>query len=78
MDARWFKNAQIEKETRRKQVLSFNTAFEELLKLIREELVKKPSVRDYASPGWQNQQIAVNEYNQAIDDITSLIKHVEI
>lgn len=76
MDSRWFKNTTEPHETRTKQVLSYSTAFEELLKLIRSELVKKAAVRDY-SPGWESKQIAVNEYNQAIDDITALIKHVE-
>lgn len=57
-------------ESRKKQVKGFRYAFEELTKLV--EGRKKSPIRDYGS-GWEYRQIAVNEYNQALDDLISLI-----
>jgi hypothetical protein len=40
--------------------------------VIEQTLYKKESVRDYG-PGWAEKQIAVNEYNAALDDLLRLI-----
>lgn len=75
MDGRWFKGFDGEaKFQRQKEVLSYSKGFEELLKLL--EGLEKSSERDYG-PGWAEKQIAVNEYNQALKDLTALIKHVK-
>lgn len=76
MHTLWFKNAK-DKEKRLKEVQSYRNAFEELVVLLEENYKKKPSVREYSSPGWVQQQIAVNEYNQALDDLLSLLKHIK-
>lgn len=75
MDGRWFIGYDGEaKLQRQKEVLSYSKGFEELLKLL--EGLEKGSERDYG-PGWAEKQIAVNEYNQALKDLTALIKHVK-
>lgn len=57
-------------ESRKKQVKGFRYAFEELTKLLEDK--KKSPVRDYGQ-GWDHRQIAVNEFNQALDDLIKLI-----
>lgn len=75
MDSRWTKGFEGEaKAQRAKEVLSYNTAFRELLTLAK--ALKKNPVRDYG-PGWTEKQIAVNEYNAALEDLLNLIKHAE-
>lgn len=71
MDSRWFQGHSKDKEARRKQLKSFQTAFEELEKLLDKEV--KSTCRDYDSPGWQQKQIATNEYNACIADIKKLL-----
>lgn len=68
MDSRWLKVG-VSKEDHR----GYKNAFDSLSELITKELRKKEAVRDY-SPGWEFKQIAVNEYNQALEDILKVIK----
>lgn len=75
MDSRWTKGYEGEAKAQRvKEVLSYNTGFRELLTLAK--ALKKNPVRDY-NPGWAEKQIAVNEYNAALEDLINLIKHAE-
>lgn len=60
------------KEARIKEVQSFNHAFSELKEILEQHFLKKEAVRDYSS-GWEYQQIAVNEYNAALNDIIKLL-----
>lgn len=62
-----------DKEAREKQVRSYKNAFDDLRDILEKEYIKKPACRDYSDAGWHHQQIAINEYNQAIDDLLSLI-----
>lgn len=69
----WIKGLKGEaKEQRIKEVMRYRNAFEELEEIIEQVIVKKDAVRDYGS-GWAEKQIAVNEYNAALDDILKLI-----
>jgi predicted DNA-binding ArsR family transcriptional regulator len=52
--------------------MNYRNAFEDLTDVIEQTLQRKDAVRDY-SPGWAEKQIAVNEYNAALDDILNLI-----
>jgi glycyl-tRNA synthetase beta subunit len=74
MHSAWFKGQRSAKakEERRKELLSYKNAFDEL-KLILEQIKRKDPVRDYG-PGWAEKQIAVNEYNAALDEVTKLIE----
>ena len=60
------------KDKRIKEVMNYRNAFEDLTDVIEQTLQRKDAVRDY-SPGWAEKQIAVNEYNAALDDILNLI-----
>jgi predicted DNA-binding ArsR family transcriptional regulator len=60
------------KEKRITEVMNYRNAFEDLSDVIEQTLQRKDAVRDY-SPGWAEKQIAVNEYNAALDDILNLI-----
>jgi len=62
-----------EKEARKKQVLQYRNAFDDLLTMIRSELTKKQADRDYTTDGWVHRQIASNEYNAAIEDVVKLM-----
>lgn len=68
----WFKGHK-DKEARKKEVLSYRNAFDDLREILEQQYKKKPSVRDYGDPGWQQKQIAVNEYNAVLDDLLNLI-----
>lgn len=70
MHSAWFKGHR-NKEERKKEVLGYRNAFDALKEILEEEAKKSP-VRDY-SPGWAEKQIAVNEYNAAIDYVLTLI-----
>ncbi len=67
MHSRWSKAGHTKEEVKR-----FIPALEALKEIIETDYQKKQSVRDY-SPGWEYQQIAVNEYNAVIEDILKLI-----
>ena len=76
MDHRWYKGFRTaaDKEAREKQLQSFRPAFNELIDFLEEHIKRKPAVRDYETTNWVERQIAVNEYNQALDDLIKLIK----
>ena len=67
MDSRFIRHGYTKEE-----VLSFRNAFDALKKILEADLKKKEAVRDY-SPGWEYKQIAANEYNAALDELTKLI-----
>ena len=71
MQESWLKGYK-DREARKKEVKDYRRAFQSLKEIIERDLKKKDAVRDY-SPGWEYKQIAVNEYNQVIDDILKLI-----
>lgn len=73
MQAIWLKGHK-DREARKKEVLSYRNAFEDLKEILEREFKKKASVRDYGEAGWANQQIAVNEYNAVLEDLLTLIK----
>ncbi len=66
MDHRWTKNHTKE------EVLGYRNAMDALKEILLADFKKKEAVRDY-SPGWEYRQIAVNEYNQALDDLIKFI-----
>lgn len=71
MHTAWLKYKR-DKEERRKEVLGYRNAFDDLREVLERSFKKKEAVRDYG-PGWAEKQIAVNEYNAALDDVISLI-----
>lgn len=72
MHASWYKGLNPKQKAERKQeLLGYRNAFDALKELL-EQTKRKQPVRDY-SPGWAEKQIAVNEYNQALDDLMKLI-----
>jgi hypothetical protein len=62
-----------EKEQRKEEVLRYSRAFDELKQILETHYRKKECVRDYETPNWEYRQIAVNEYNAALDDMLNLI-----
>jgi hypothetical protein len=62
-----------EHETRKQELLRYRPAFEELKRVLRTYQQPKACVRDYGDPNWAYRQIAVNEYNQALQDLIELI-----
>ena len=72
MQAVWLKGSK-DKDKRRQEVLGYRNAFDELKQILEQEYKKKSSVRDYDTPNWEYQQVAVNEYNQVLDDVLKLI-----
>lgn len=71
MHTSWTKGHK-DREDRKKRVLGYRPALEDLKEIIERDFKKKEAVRDY-SLGWEYKQIAVNEYNQALDDIMKLL-----
>ncbi len=73
MHSVWIKGLKGEaKDKRIKEVMNYRNAFDDLTDVIEHTLQRKDAVRDYG-PGWAEKQIAVNEYNAALDDILNLI-----
>ena len=73
MDIKWIKGLKgDEKERRKKEVLSYRTAFDDL-KDILENLQEDVGTPDYESPSWAFKQADVNGYNRAIKSIIRLI-----
>jgi len=73
MHSAWTKGLRGEaKEQRIKEVLNYRNAFDDLEEIIEQVLIRKDAVRDYG-PGWAEKQIAVNEYNAALDDMLKLL-----
>lgn len=73
MQAIWLKGLKGEERERRKgEVLAYRNAFDDLREILEQHHLKRDAVRDY-SPGWEYKQIAVNEYNAAIEELLNLI-----
>lgn len=72
MHTAWLKGYK-DKESRKAQVVSASWAFTLLKEVLEQEFKKKENVRDYCDPQWVHKQIAVNEYNQALEDLLELI-----
>ncbi|CAB4138879.1 hypothetical protein UFOVP343_19 [uncultured Caudovirales phage] len=73
MQAVWLRGVKdSEREQRKKEVLSYRNAFDDLREILEQHYVRKEAVRDY-SPGWEYKQISANEYNAALDDLLNLI-----
>ena len=62
-----------DKDARRKEVMAFRNAFDELKEILERDFKKKENVRDYSDPQWVHTQIAVNEYNQSLEDLLKII-----
>lgn len=71
MHPTWLKGHS-DREARKKKVLSYRTAFNDLRDNLEQNFKKKEAVRDY-EPGWEHKQIATNEYNSALADIMKLL-----
>lgn len=72
MHSAWLRNHK-DKQKRRQEVQGALWAFNMLKEVLEEEFRRKENVRDYDDPQWVHKQIAVNEYNQALDDLLKLI-----
>ena len=73
MDSRWVKGLSGEaKEARKQEVMRHRNSFDELRTLLGKEFLKKEADRDY-SAGWEQRQIAINEYNAVLSDILKLL-----
>jgi hypothetical protein len=72
MHSAWMKGIK-DKEARREEVMAFRNAFDELKAILERDFKKKENVRDYSDPQWVHTQIAVNEYNQSLEDLLKLI-----
>lgn len=73
MQSVWLKGYR-DKDQRKKEVLAYRNAFDALREVLEQEYKKKPAVRDYEVPNWELRQVAVNEYNQLLDDLLKLIQ----
>lgn len=62
-----------EKEKRKAEVLGYRNAFDALKEILEQNFKKKEAVRDYEVPNWELRQVAVNEYNQVLDDMLKVI-----
>lgn len=56
----------------REDVKRFKTALDALKDILESDFKKKEADRDY-SPGWEQRQIAINEWNTVIESIIKLI-----
>lgn len=72
MHSAWFKGSK-DKEARRKEVLGYRNSFDALKEILERDFKKKENVREYGDPQWVHKQMAVNEYNQALEDLLKLI-----
>ena len=60
-----------DKEDRKKEVLSYRNAFDDLKKLLEEHF--EESVPDYDNPSWSHKQADVNGANRKLQQIINLI-----
>ena len=72
MHSAWLKGKK-DKELRRKEILGYRNSFDALKEILERDFKKRENVRDYSDPQWVHKQIAVNEYNQALEDLLKLI-----
>tara|TARA_R110000868_G_scaffold40490_7_gene139717 strand:- start:6471 stop:6707 length:237 start_codon:yes stop_codon:yes gene_type:complete len=77
MHTAWLKGYK-DKGARKTQVQGAQWAFELLKEVLEREFRKKENVRDYTDPQWVYKQVAVNEYNQALDDLLLLLTAKDI
>jgi hypothetical protein len=56
----------------REDVKRFKTALDALKDILESDFKKKEADRDY-SPGWEQRQIAINEYNAVLTDVIKLV-----
>jgi hypothetical protein len=61
-----------DKEERIQQVLNYRNTFDDLREVLLATCKKKDADREY-NEGWQQRQIAANEYNAALEDILKII-----
>lgn len=77
MDSRWLKGIPEEdKEARRKEFLSYRTAFEALRELL-VELEETPESPDYNSAGWAYHAADIAGANRKLRQVLKLIDHKE-
>lgn len=72
MHSAWFRGTK-DKEARRKEIMGYRNGFDALREILERDFKKKENVRDYGDPQWIHRQMAVNEYNQALDDLLKII-----
>ncbi len=72
MNTAWLKGYK-DKEARRKEIMGYRNGFDALKEILERDFKKKENVREYGDPQWVHKQMAVNEYNQALDDLLKLI-----
>lgn len=73
MDVKWTKGTKGEaKDRRKKEVLSYRTAFEDLKEVL-VDLQENVGTPDYESPSWAFKQADINGYNRAIERVINLI-----
>lgn len=72
MHTAWLKGHK-DKNKRTSEVLGYRAVFDDLKEVLEQSFKKKTAVRDYDLPNWEVRQVAVNEYNQALEDLLKLI-----
>ena len=74
MDSRWFKGYSSSpevKEKRKKEILSYRNAFDELRILLKDFL--EETTPDYECPSWSHKQADVNGANRKLHQVLNLI-----
>ena len=71
MLTRWLKG-HTNREERLQEISSYKKALADLKEILDRDYRKSPC-RDYSDPNWAYRQIAINEYNQVLDDVIKLI-----
>jgi hypothetical protein len=72
MHSAWFRGTK-DKEARRKEIMGYRNGFDALREILDRDFKKKENVREYGDPQWVHKQMAVNEYNQALEDLLKII-----
>jgi hypothetical protein len=72
MHSAWFRGT-TDKEARRKEIMGYRNGFDALREILERDFKKKENVREYGDPQWVHKQMAVNEYNQALEDLLKII-----
>jgi hypothetical protein len=72
MHSAWFRGTK-DKEARRKEIMGYRNGFDALREILERDFKKKENVREYGDPQWVHKQMAVNEYNQALEDLLKII-----
>lgn len=72
MHSAWLRGYK-DKKARAEQIKSAAWAFGLLREVLEREFHKKENYRDYSDPNWANKQIAISEYNAALDDLLMLL-----